>query len=63
MTTEETLKNDIELAKGIGQLAENVNQAITILAKAILELEDPESQRVFLSTPTRNAVKALAETI
>lgn len=63
-TTNETadmLENDIALAKGIGQIADSVNQAVTILAKAILELEDPEGNH-FLSPRTRNAVRALSET-
>jgi len=57
-TTEETLKNDIELAKGIGQLAESVNQAITILAKAILELDNEYGG---LRPHTHEALKSLAE--
>jgi hypothetical protein len=57
----ESLKNDIEIIKGLGQLADSVNQAVTILAKAILELEDPEGNH-FLSPGTRNAVRALSET-
>jgi hypothetical protein len=56
-TAEETLKNDIELAKGIGQLAESVNQAVTILAKAILELNDFGK----LSLGTSGAIQSLAE--
>lgn len=61
-TTEEMLKNDIELAKGIGTLAESVNQTISILAKAILELDDPEEARPTLTVGTRQALWALAET-
>ena len=60
MTTEENIKNDIELAKGIGQLAESTNQAITILAKAILELEDPEANHC-LKIGTRHALQSLSE--
>ncbi len=60
--TEEMLKHDIELAKNIGQLAESVNQAISILATAILELENPEGvhPRWALRTTTRRALQTLA---
>ena len=58
--TEEMLKHDIELAKNIGQLAESVNQAISILATAILELEDPEGVHS-LRTTTRRSLETLAE--
>lgn len=60
-TTEDMLNNDIELAKGVGQMAEAVNQAIGILAAAILELEDPEGHHC-LKIGTRHALQALAET-
>jgi len=63
-TTEEVLKNDIELAKGIGQLAESLNQAITIIATAILELDATvtEFHGHGLNSGTYNAVQALAKT-
>lgn len=59
-TTEELLKNEIKLAEGVGQLAESVNKAVSILARAILELEDPEYRS--LKIRTRNALQLLAET-
>ena len=58
---EELLNNDISLAKGVTQLATAVNQSVTILARAILELEDPEGKH-FLSHNTHKALQALAET-
>lgn len=64
MTTEETLKNDIELAKGIGQLAESLNQAIVIIATALLELDGSlyQSSGAGLKDSTRNALQSLAKT-
>ena len=58
MRTIEMLQNDIELAKGIGQLAESVNQAISILATGILELDEGNC----LTIGTRRALQTLAET-
>lgn len=55
------LKADIEMAKGITQLAEAVNKAVAVLAGAILELEDPEGNH-FLSQKTREALRTLSET-
>jgi hypothetical protein len=54
----ESLENDIELAKGIGQLADATNKAITILARAILELAD---EAPWMALETREAIERLAE--
>lgn len=58
---EASLRADIELAKGIGQVASSMNTAISILARAILELENPESNH-YLQPGTREALRTLSET-
>lgn len=53
------MRNDIELAKGITELVKVTDKAITILASAILELEDPEANHC-LKLGTRDALQILA---
>lgn len=54
----ESLQSQLELAKGITQLAESVNQAVVILAKAILESQSGN----YIRPSTRQALESLAET-
>jgi hypothetical protein len=54
----QSLQNDIELAKGITELTRVTDTAISILARAILELEDPEGNH-HLPNNTRKALQAL----
>jgi hypothetical protein len=56
--TKEALQTDIELAKGITELTRVTDTAISILARAILELEDPEGHH-HLPNNTRKALQAL----
>lgn len=58
--TSDLMKNDIELAKGITELVSVTDKAITILASAILELEDPEANHC-LRIGTRDALRTLVE--
>ncbi len=58
MASEESLQNDIVLAKGITELTRITDTAISILARAILELEDPEGHH-HLPNNTRKALQAL----
>lgn len=57
--TERLLTNDIKLTQDIGKLADNVDKAIVILARAILELDsDLTNNRLRLSTA--DALRRLA---
>jgi hypothetical protein len=56
-TPAEMLQSSIELAKGITTLTQVTDQAIIILARAILELDSTAT----LSNPVYNAVTTLAE--
>jgi hypothetical protein len=56
-TPAEMLQSSIELAKGITTLTQVTDQAIIILARAILELDGNAT----LSEPIYNAVTTLAE--
>ncbi len=58
MASEESLNNDIKIVKGITELAQITDTAISILARAILELEDPEGNH-HLPNNTRKALQAL----
>ena len=57
-TTIESLKNDREISEAIDRLAESVNQAISILAQATLQI----NRHGELTPDMRNALKALVET-
>lgn len=54
-----TIEDTIEVSKSVQQLAGATDDALTILAKAILELADHEDPG--LTIGTRNAVQRLAE--
>jgi len=54
-------ENEVLLAKDINRLAGATDDAVTLLARAILELADSDSDDIGVTLRTRAALERLAE--